>query len=141
MAPPASVPPASVPPVSATRGPLLIAIAADVVLVLLFALVGRRSHAEAAWSLPGLAHTAWPFLAGLALGWARLLMVQRRGRRLDPRRPVVGLLLAACTVGCGMILRAVTGQGVALSFIAVALLVNVATMVGWRFVLSRTARG
>lgn len=40
----------------------------DIVLVLAFSAFGRRSHDEGL-DLTGVLTTAWPFLAGLALGW------------------------------------------------------------------------
>ncbi len=41
---------------------------ADVVGVLVFCTIGRRSHAEGL-TVAGVAETAWPFLAGTAVGW------------------------------------------------------------------------
>src|ERR1700743_3135205 len=43
-------------------------LAVDVVGVLVFCAVGRRSHAEGL-TLAGVAETAWPFLTGTAVGW------------------------------------------------------------------------
>ncbi|MGO9926581.1 MAG: DUF3054 domain-containing protein, partial [Mycobacterium sp.] len=40
----------------------------DVICVLVFCAVGRRSHDEGA-SVTGVATTAWPFLTGTAVGW------------------------------------------------------------------------
>ena len=86
---------------------VLLSLAADVVLVVVFAAIGRLSHHEAV--LPGLLETAWPFLAGLALGW--LISLAWRA----PLAPVrTGLPVWALTVAAGMVLRAVSGQGVAL---------------------------
>ena len=48
--------------------PALVALATDVVCVLVFCTIGRRSHAEGL-TLTGIAETAWPFLAGTAVGW------------------------------------------------------------------------
>ncbi|MFZ0530798.1 MAG: DUF3054 domain-containing protein, partial [Propionicimonas sp.] len=39
----------------------------DLAAVLVFAAIGRASHAEAL-SLAGLAQTAWPFLVAVAIG-------------------------------------------------------------------------
>lgn len=98
----------------------------DAVLVLGFCAIGRRSHEEAA-SLSGLAHTAWPFLSGLGVGW--LVLAERLRRRgSDPAAPGVdpgsvapsGLILWAATLVIGMLLRVVSGQGVAVSFVIVA---------------------
>jgi len=103
----------------------LIALAADVVLVVVFAAIGRASHHEAV--LPGLLETAWPFLAGLALGW--LITLAWRA----PLAPVrTGLPVWAMTVAAGMVLRAVSGQGVVAAFVVVASIVLLAFLVGWR---------
>ena len=44
-----------------------LAAAIDGCLVLLFVVIGRASHGEAD-GLAGLVSTAWPFLAGMAIG-------------------------------------------------------------------------
>ena len=41
---------------------------ADIVGVLVFCAIGRRSHADGL-SVAGVADTAWPFLVGTAIGW------------------------------------------------------------------------
>ena len=89
----------------------------DVVLVLLFAAIGRLSHDEGL-TLGGWAHTAWPFLAGAVLGW---LVVGLRGR--DPRSVASGVAVWLCTVLGGMVLRQLSDQGTALPFVVVALIV------------------
>ena len=98
----------------------------DVVLVLVFVLTGRRSHDEG-FTLAGTATTAWPFLAGLLVGW----LVFRVWR--SPRRVVwggVGVWIATVTVG--MLLRVISGQGTAPSFVIVATVVLAAFLLGWR---------
>jgi hypothetical protein len=91
------------------------AVVLDVLLVLAFVTVGRRSHGEAE-VLAGAAGTAWPFLAGLALGWAGVLAA-----RLDPASPRAGLVLLVATVGAGMLLRRfVADEGTAPAFVVVA---------------------
>jgi FlaA1/EpsC-like NDP-sugar epimerase len=87
--------------------------AADLVLVLVFVLIGRGSHEEG-FTLLGTLNTAWPFVAGLALGWRTALPVW------------------ASTVVIGVLLRALSGQGVAVSFVIVTLLVLAAFLFGWR---------
>jgi hypothetical protein len=104
---------------------VLLALGADVVLVLVFAAIGRASHGEAV--LPGLFQTAWPFLAGLVLGW--LISLAWRAP-LAPLR--TGLPVWAVTVAGGMVLRAVSGQGVLLAFVIVASIVLLVFLVGWR---------
>ena len=44
------------------------ALLADLVGIVVFGTVCRRSHAEAI-TVEGAAHTAWPFLVGTAVGW------------------------------------------------------------------------
>ncbi len=111
------------------------AAALDLVSVSVFALVGRRSHDEVL-DLAGWWQTAWPFLAGLALGW--LLVVATLGRY--PTRLWHGLPVWLSTVFGGMAFRDMTGQGTALPFVVVATLVVGAMLVGWRLVLARRLR-
>ena len=59
----------------------------DAACVLLFVLVGRRSHEEAS-ALAGVARTAWPFLGGLAAGWL-VARAWRAPRALRTTRPSV----------------------------------------------------
>ncbi|MFA1544850.1 DUF3054 domain-containing protein [Actinomadura chokoriensis] len=100
----------------------------DVCCVLAFVAIGRASHEEAA-SLAGFAGTAWPFLAGLGVGWELL----RAWRRPDVLVPV-GVGLWVSTVAVGMVLRAVSGQGTAPAFVIVASVFVGATLLGWRLV-------
>jgi hypothetical protein len=105
----------------------------DAVLVVLFAAVGRASHDSDVWL--GLGRTAWPFLAGLALGW----LITRGWRApFAPLRTGVGVW--AATVTGGMLLRAVSGQGTALPFIIVAALTLLLALVGWRVVATIVRR-
>ena len=69
---------------------ILPAIAVDVICITVFAIVGRSSHQEAT-DLLGVAHTAWPFLAGCLVGrsWAHLAapaLAEIRGRGLAGHR-------------------------------------------------------
>ena len=111
------------------------ALAADVVAVLVFAAVGRRSHAEGD-ALAGLAHTAWPFLAALALGW---LVVRARRWRPAAVRPA-GTAVWLVTVLGGHALRLVSGQGSAWSFLVVTAVVLAVFLLGWRALVGRTSR-
>jgi hypothetical protein len=98
----------------------------DTLAVLLFVGIGRATHAESA-SLPGFARTAWPFLCGLAIGWG-LCRAWRRAAALVPTG-VTGWL---ATVAGGMVLRVVSGQGIAIAFVLVALGFLGAALLGWR---------
>ncbi|BDV31434.1 DUF3054 domain-containing protein [Microbacterium terricola] len=110
-----------------------LALGLDIVLVTVFAAIGRASHQEA--MLDGLWTTAWPFLAGLALGWIVTLAWR------SPIAPVrTGLGVWAVTVIAGMLLRAVSGQGVAVAFVVVAAVVLLLFLVGWRAVATLVSR-
>ncbi|MFC3963581.1 DUF3054 domain-containing protein [Nocardia jiangsuensis] len=115
---------------------ILVPLLVDVVLVILFCAIGRRSHEEAV--LAGLLRTAWPFAAGLALGWLGALLLARRtadafdGSALWPS----GVLIWAVTLAGGMALRAVSGQGTAFSFVLVATGVLALFLLGWRAAVS-----
>lgn len=109
----------------------VIAVGLDLACVLVFVLIGRASHSEGE-TLAGLARTAWPFLAGLLAGWAAVLASRRSGARLDTG---VGIWLV--TVAAGMVLRAVSGQGVAVVFVFVALGFLGLFMLGWRLAARR----
>ncbi|MFC4374031.1 DUF3054 domain-containing protein [Nocardia halotolerans] len=104
--------------------------ALDALLVVVFCAIGRRSHDEAV--LTGLLTTVWPFAAGLLLGWA-LAVLAARGARFDATTLwPSGVAIWACTLVVGMALRAVSGQGVALSFVIVAGCVLALFLLGWR---------
>lgn len=107
----------------------------DAAFVVVFAAIGRASHAEDV--LGGLAVTAWPFLVALAAGWAVALAWRAPAAPLRTGMPVWAL-----TVVGGMLLRAVSGQGVQVAFVIVASLVLGLFLIGWRAVamLVRRAR-
>ncbi|MFC6154598.1 DUF3054 domain-containing protein [Nocardioides yefusunii] len=98
--------------------------ALDVVLVVVFATLGSRTH-EGGLSLSHVADVAWPFLVGLGVVHA----VARRPWSLQ-----FGLTAWLGTVAIGMLLRQATDEGTAFSFVVVATLFNLATLVGWRLV-------
>jgi hypothetical protein len=100
----------------------------DCCCVLAFVIIGRASHGKGE-SLPGIASTAWPFLAGLACGWLGT-RAWRRPLGLVPAG--VGAWLG--TVAVGMVLRVVAGQGTAVAFVAVALAFVGLFLLGWRLV-------
>lgn len=106
------------------RGPAWLGI--DVVCVLVFCAVGRRSHDEGI-DVKGVAATAWPFLTGTAVGWL-LSKAWRRPAALLP----TGVIVWLCTVGVGILLRKATSAGVAASFVVVAASVTAVLLLGWR---------
>jgi hypothetical protein len=121
-------------PDSATPQRTAVAVLADVVCVLLFATVGRRSHAEGI-TIAGVAETAWPFLAGTAVGWLAI-----RGWRRPTTLAPTGLVVWVCTVAIGMLLRKATSAGTAVSFVVVASLVTAILLLGWRAAAMALAR-
>lgn len=120
---------------TAARTPLIVfAIVADVFGVLMFCVIGRRSHAEGL-AMSGVAETAWPFLVGAAVGWLVI-----RGWRNPIAVVPTGLVVWACTVVVGMLLRLVTSAGVAVSFVVVASIAIALLLVGWRMALDGLRR-
>jgi hypothetical protein len=98
----------------------------DLVSVLAFVAIGRSNHGESE-SLGGLANTLWPFLGGLLIGW---LIVVRLRRPLASR--AAGAMVGLSVLGGGVILRAVSGQGLAVSFVLVIAVFFAVVLLGWR---------
>lgn len=122
---------------SNSTAPVATAVALDVALILVFVLIGRRNHEEAL-ALGGIAQTAWPFLVGAAAGW----LATRAWRSPFGLWPT-GTVIWAATVGGGMLLRVVSGQGVQPAFVIVAAVTLAAMLLGWRLValfVTRRAR-
>jgi Protein of unknown function (DUF3054) len=114
--------------------PARVAAVLDICCVLIFVVIGRASHAKGE-TLAGIASTAWPFLCGLAAGWA----AARAWRRPLTLRPA-GITVWLCTVALGMIVRVVAGQGTAAAFIVVALAFLGLFLLGWRLAWKFIAR-
>lgn len=110
------------------------ALAVDIVCVVAFCTIGRRSHAEGL-TIAGVAETAWPFLTGTAAGW----LLSRGWRRPTSLAPT-GVVVWVCTVVVGMLLRKATSAGTATSFIVVASLTTAVLLLGWRAVALLTSR-
>lgn len=108
----------------------------DLVLVAVFCVIGRLSHAEGILGdLPGLANTAWPFLLATLIAHAVLLW-----RRTQAGRVLPGVFVWAVTVVLGLLLRWISGQGTALPFVIVTALTLAAFLIGWRAVLALVRR-
>jgi hypothetical protein len=107
---------------------------ADIVGVLLFCAIGRRSHAEGL-TVAGVAETAWPFLVGAAVGW----LLSRAWRRPTAVVPT-GVADWVCTVAVGMLLRKATSAGVAFSFVIVASAATAVLLLGWRVLVASLQR-
>jgi peptidoglycan/LPS O-acetylase OafA/YrhL len=114
--------------------PMAVAVAADVVCIIVFCAIGRRSHAEGL-TIAGIAETTWPFLSGTAVGW-----LLSRGWRNPSAVAPTGVTVWVCTVVVGMLLRKLTSAGVAPSFIVVASVATAVLLLGWRVVVGRKTR-
>jgi hypothetical protein len=112
----------------------LSSIATDVIGVLVFCAVGRRSHAEGL-NIAGVATTAWPFLTGTVIGW----LASRAWQRPTALVPT-GVVVWLCTVAVGMLLRKASSAGVAASFVLVAASVTAVLLLGWRAAFALTVR-
>ncbi|MGN6127116.1 MAG: DUF3054 domain-containing protein [Humibacter sp.] len=110
---------------SRSAGAVILAAVLDVVLVLAFVLIGRGSHGENV--IGGALVTFWPFAAGLVIGWL-ISLAWRRPTALWP----TGVVVWASTLVIGMLLRVVSGQGIAVSFVIVAAVVLAVFLIGWR---------
>jgi hypothetical protein len=100
-------------------------VAVDVICVVLFAIIGRSSHAEAN-DLAGVLHTAWPFLTGCAVGWL-LARVWRHPAALG-----TGTVVWLCTVAGGIALRLLSGSTAQPAFVVVATITLGLLLLGWR---------
>ena len=118
---------------SSRRGPAWLS--ADILAVLLFCAVGRRSHDEGV-NITGIATTAWPFLSGTVVGW----VLSRAWRRPTAVVPT-GLIVWLCTVAFGMLLRKASSAGVAASFVVVASSATAVLLLGWRGGVDLALRG
>ena len=111
---------------------MAVAAACDVVAVLLFVTLGRRSHDEGGNVVAGVVSVAAPFLIALAVGWVAAQAW---------RAPIAwrtGLVVWPVTVAVGMVLRRFAfDRGTATSFIVVASVATGLLLLGWRLVARR----
>jgi hypothetical protein len=103
-----------------------IAVVADLLVVIVFAAVGRSNHHEST-GIHGVWHTAWPFALGTVLAF-----VLNAWTRLDPLTLRAGVRVWLWTLVIGMVVRHASGAGTALAFVVVAALVLAALFLGWR---------
>jgi hypothetical protein len=108
---------------------------ADLVCVLALAVGGKNSHDAngSDWVVHAI---VWPFAS--AAGLAHLWLVWR-GQQTRQAWPE-GAVVLAVTYVLGMILRAVSGRGLAPGFLVVAGVFLALTMLGWRGVARLAAR-
>lgn len=110
------------------------AAALDALAVLVFVAIGRSAHAHGV-TASGMAETAWPFLFGLAAGWAAA-RAWRRPLEIVP----TSLLVTVTCVAVGMVLRVLSGQGTAVAFVLVALAFLGMALAGWRVLAGLATR-
>ncbi|MBD5787176.1 DUF3054 domain-containing protein [Cellulosimicrobium terreum] len=111
-------------------GLVVLAALADVACILGLAAGGLAAHTPGD-GVVRLLFVAWPFAVGGLAGW----LACRAWRR--PWRPwPTGVIVWACTWALGILLRVLTGQGVAPAFQLVAFGFLAVTMVGWRGVVA-----
>ena len=92
--------------------------------MLAFVTIGRHTHGYGD-SLTGIWHTAWPFVAGLAIGLVA-------GWRRPAGGWTAGVLAWIGAAGAGMLIRVAAGQGTAADFIAVTFAFLGLFILGWR---------
>ncbi|GAA1950643.1 DUF3054 domain-containing protein [Brevibacterium antiquum] len=120
---------------AAKKSHLPIALIVDLILVVLFTIIGHYTHSHN-FDPQGLLTTAWPFLAGLGIAWLLSAVWDR------PIAPLAtGTAVWAITVLAGMVLRALTGAGTEGPFIVVAASLNLITLVGWRLIATAVTGG
>ncbi|MEN9504719.1 MAG: hypothetical protein RI958_645 [Actinomycetota bacterium] len=101
----------------------------DIVAVIVFVALGRRSHDEGGNAAVETARVAAPFLIALAVGW----VAARAWRR--PTALTTGAIVWVVTVALGMVVRNVVfDRGTATSFVVVASLVTGVLLLCWRAV-------
>jgi hypothetical protein len=106
-----------------------LALLGDVAVLVVFVLVGRRSHHEDA-GLAGFLRVWWPFAVALVLAWP--VTALWRAPLAWPRAVTAWLL----TVGVGMALRiGVQDRELEVAFTIVTLLFVGAGMLGWRAIV------
>jgi uncharacterized membrane protein YbjE (DUF340 family) len=117
----------------------LVAIAAgiDIVSVVVFVALGRKSHDESGSVIGGTLKIAAPFLIALAVGWLAARAWQA------PAAVRSGLIIWLVTVIGGMLLRKFAfDRGTAVPFIIVTAVFTLLLLVGWRALAEwRNSRG
>lgn len=112
------------------------ALAMDVVAVLLFVAIGRRSHDETGSAISGILAIAAPLLIGLACGW----VAATAWRTAASIRTGVVVWLVTVVVGLAL-RRLVFDRGIATAFVIVTTVVLGLFLVGWRLLAARFDRG
>ena len=106
---------------------VLLAFGADLLAVVVFVAIGRRTHDETGNVFVGAAKVAAPFLIAVVLGW----LIARAWN--DPLSNATGAIIWLTTVIAGLLLRHfVFDRGTATPFIIVATATLCAFIMGWR---------
>lgn len=106
----------------------------DVLSVMVFAAIGRRSHDEGS-AIAGVLETAGPFLIGVGAAW----LIVRAWRW--PFAVLTGLVVWPITLLVGMMCRnLIWGRGTPVSFVIVATIFLGLCFVGWRMVARTSTR-
>ena len=103
----------------------------DLAWVLIFAVIGRLSHGEAADPF-GVAVTAWPFIVALLGTTVALFSMNKPTDQL-----LYGAIVWLGTLMFGMWIRADSGAGLEPSFVVVAGSFLAVGMLGWRWIALR----
>lgn len=104
-----------------------LALAADLVAVIAFVAIGRRSHNEPGNVLVGVTKVAAPFLIAVIVGW----LVSRAWR--NPLSNATGAIVWLTTVIVGLLLRRFAfDRGTATAFVIVTTATVAVFILGWR---------
>lgn len=101
----------------------------DLLLVALFAAIGRASH-DGSLTPQGIFSTAWPFLTACLVAWAVMLIRKRPSLTWGG-----GIFVWIVTVAGGMVLRRAMGGGTAIPFVIVATGTLALFLLGWRLIV------
>lgn len=102
----------------------------DLICVVAFAAGGKSAHDDSStWWV--ILRIAWPYALACLLGWVFVLR-----RHWDPWqwRPA-GVTVLAWTYVLGMVVRVISGRGIAIGFLIVAIIFLTVTMLGWRLLV------
>ena len=105
------------------RAPVIVGI--DLVAILIFAVIGRASHAHEL-TLDGIVQTGWPFVVAGLIGSVLSIVLGGPWWRQ-------GVIVWLVTVVGGMTLRVLGGDTAATAFIVVATSFLALFLIGWRW--------
>lgn len=114
----------------------IVAVLIDAVWIVVFAVLGRRSH-DGGSGPAALVRVATPFVIANVVGWLVLLGVPAVRRRFATDLPQLtlgfGVAIGAVTAAGGLLLRRLAwGDGSAAAFVVVAVVFLVGGLMAWR---------